>query len=126
MAHQAVKLYSILLYLLGIVGFFFLGIIYAVVTEAAKGQMLAGGAIILGYGIIGALTGLCVALIMAFKSNRGVIIKMNVALVLLIAASITYFTIRHKNRQQEKLKNSTDMSILLKKKTSTELVLAYL
>ncbi|MDX1317257.1 MAG: hypothetical protein R3262_06895, partial [Xanthomarina gelatinilytica] len=68
MAHQAVKPYSFLMYFLAIIAFFFLGIVYANITEAGKGQMLAGGAIVFGYGVIGAFIGLCLSIFTAIKA----------------------------------------------------------
>lgn len=105
MAHQAVKPYSFLMYFLAIIAFFFLGIVYAGITEAAKGQMLAGGAIVYGYGVIGAFIGLCLSLLIAFKTKRHIIIKINGLLVLAIVASFAYFYINYQKRQREKLEN---------------------
>lgn len=105
MAHQAVKSYSLLMYFLSIIAFFFLGIIYAGITEAGKGQMLAGGAIVLGYGVIGAFIGLLLSILTAIKSKRNLIIKINIFLTLIVIASFTYFTLKYQKRQQEKLKD---------------------
>lgn len=105
MAHQAVKPYSFLMYVLAIIAFFFLGLVYAGITEAGKGQMLAGGAIVFGYGVIGAFIGLCTALFTAFKAQRHLIIKLNWVLTLIIVASFSYFTIKYQIRQREKLEN---------------------
>ncbi|WP_425077736.1 hypothetical protein [Psychroserpens sp. S379A] len=105
MAHRAIKPYSLLLYLLALVAAFFLGLVYANITEAGKGQMLAGGAIVLGYAVLGALIGLVLSLIVAFKSKRSIIIKLNILLAVLIVASIIFFRIRYQKRQQKKLEN---------------------
>jgi hypothetical protein len=105
MAHQAVKPYSFLMYLLAIIAFFFLGIVYAGITEAGKGQMLAGGAIVFGYGVVGAFLGLCLSILTAIKAKRHVIIKINGLLTLIIVASFAYFYINYQKRQREKLKN---------------------
>lgn len=105
MAHQAVKPYSFLMYFLAIIAFFFLGLVYAGITEAGKGQMLAGGAIVFGYGVMGALIGLILSLIAAFRANRSLIIKLNIILTLIIVTSFTYFYINYQKRQQEKLKD---------------------
>ncbi len=102
MAHQLVKLYSFLMYFLAIIAFFFLGIVFAGITEAGKGQMLAGGAIVFGNGVIGAFIGLCLSLLTAFKAKRGLIIKANGLLALIIVASFSYFTIKYQKRQKEK------------------------
>lgn len=106
MAHQAVKPYSFLMYFLAIIAFFFLGLVYAGITEAGKGQMLAGGAIVFFHGLVGAFIGLCLSLFTAFKAKRGLIFKINGLLALIIVASFAYFTLKYQNRQQEKLENN--------------------
>lgn len=93
------------MYLLAIIAFFFLGLVYAGIAEAGKGQMLAGGAIVFGYGVMGALIGLILSLIAAFKAKRSLIIRINVILTLIIVASFMYFRIKYQKRQQEKLEN---------------------
>ncbi|MFD1163235.1 hypothetical protein [Hwangdonia seohaensis] len=102
MAHQLFKPFSFLMYFLALIAFFFLGLIYAGITEAGKGQMLAGGAIVFGYGVIGAFIGLCLALVLAYNLKRHFIIKINVLLALIIATSFAYFTIKYQKRQKEK------------------------
>ncbi|MDO5979542.1 hypothetical protein [Flavivirga spongiicola] len=109
-----VKLYSFLLYFLAIIAFFFLGIVYAGIIEAGKGQMLAGGAIVLGYGLIGALIGLCLSLVLAYKSKRQIILKTNGLLALIIIASFAYFTIKYQKRQQEKEQQKIEQQKLKK------------
>ena len=105
MAHQAVKPYSFLMYFLAIIAFFFLGIVYASIIEAGKGQMLAGGAIVFGYGVIGAFIGLCLSIFTAIKAKRHSIIKINGLLTLIIVASFAYFYVNYQKRQREKLEN---------------------
>ncbi|WOD43852.1 hypothetical protein [Hwangdonia lutea] len=102
MAHNMIKPFSFLMYFLALIAFFFLGLIYAGITEAGKGQMLAGGAIVFGYGVIAAFIGLCIALILGYSLKRHFIIKINVLLTLIIAASFAYFTIKYQKRQKEK------------------------
>ena len=101
MAHQAVKPYSFILYFLSIIAFFFLGLVYAGITDAGKGQMLAGGAIVFGYGVIGALLGFVFSLFIAFKASPSVIKKLNIVFLLIIAISLSYFTISYQNRNKE-------------------------
>lgn len=105
MAHQAVKPYSFLMYILAIIAFFFLGLMYAGMIDAGKGQMLAGGAIVFGYGVLGAFIGLILSLILAFKSSRSVILKLNIVLALVIIALFAYFRMKYQQRQEEKLKH---------------------
>ena len=59
------KIHSILLYVLSFVFSFFIGIGYASWIEAGKGQMLAGGAIVLSYGVMGAFIGLILSIFVA-------------------------------------------------------------
>ena len=99
------KPYSLLMYFLAIIAFFFLGLVYAGITEAAKGQMLAGGAIVFFYGVIGAFIGLCLSLFIAFHAKRHIIIRLNGILVFIIVASITYFYFNYQKRQLERLEN---------------------
>lgn len=105
MAHQVVKPYSFLMYFLAIIAFFFLGLVYAGITEAGKGQMLAGGAIVFFHGLIGAFIGLCLSIFIAIKAKRHVIIKINGLLTLIIVASFAYFYFDYQKRQREKLEN---------------------
>ncbi|MCB0462682.1 MAG: hypothetical protein KDC81_08265 [Flavobacteriaceae bacterium] len=105
MAHQLTKPYSFLMYVLAIIAFFFLGLVYAGITEAGKGQMLAAGAIVFGYGVIGAFIGLCLSLFIAYNAKRRLIIKLNVVLAFIIFASFFYFYFNYQKRQREKLEN---------------------
>lgn len=99
------KPYSFLMYFLAIIAFFFLGLVFAGITEAGKGQMLAGGAIVFGYGVVGAFIGFCLALLLAYNFRRSLILKINGLLALIIVASFAYFTIKYQKRQREKLEN---------------------
>ena len=118
MAHSMVKFYSLLMYFLAIVTCFFIGIGYAGLVDAGKDQMLAGGAIVLGYGVIGAIIGFCISLIIAYKSNRKTIITINVVLALMIVAFWAYFFIKFKNRKNEKIKEETERPIKTKPSTT--------
>jgi uncharacterized membrane protein YeiB len=102
MAHSMLKPYSLLLYLLSSINFFFLGIIYAGIVDAGKGQMLAGGAIVLGYGVIAAFIGLIFALFIAYKFNKKHIVYTNVTLTIIMALSFIFFTVKYKKREQNK------------------------
>jgi hypothetical protein len=108
MAHQAVKPFSFLMYFLAIITSFFIGVTYAGIVEAGKGQMLAGGAIVLGYGVIGAFIGFVIAIFIAIKANRDLIIKLNIFLALAILAFFSYYTINYQKRQKEKEKEKIE------------------
>lgn len=108
MVHRAFKPYSLLMYFLAIIACFFLGLLYAKMVEAGKGQMLAGGAIFLGYGVIGSAIGLILALFVAKRSNRKTIIKTNIVLTISIVLLFGFFHIRYKKRQKEKEKEAIE------------------
>jgi hypothetical protein len=108
MANQAVKPYSFLLYFLAFIASFFIGVTFAGILEAGKGQMLAGGAIVLGYGVIGAFIGLILAIFIAIKTNRSFIMKLNIFLALAIVAFFSYYTINYQKRQKEKEKEKIE------------------
>jgi hypothetical protein len=97
-----IRPYSFLLYFLAFVCFFFVGVSYAGVVEAAKGQMLAGGAIVFGYGIMAAFIGFLISLVVANKINRKIIIKINIILAIFIAGFWAYYQIRYEQRQDAK------------------------
>lgn len=68
---------SLLLYLCVIFVFFFAGVYFAVFTEAAEGQGLAGGAIVLGYGVIAACIALLFSFVLAYHAPVEVIVRIN-------------------------------------------------
>ena len=105
MAHQMVKPYSWLLYLLAIIASFFVGLSYAGFIEAAKGQGLAGGAIVIGYGVVAAAIGLILALFVAYQTNRKTIFRLNIILAFCIAGFYGYYHIKYLERQKAKARN---------------------
>jgi len=97
------KLYSLLLHFLSLILFFFIGVSYAGLMEAGKGQMLAGGAIVLGYGVMGTFIGFCISLFITYKTNRKTIIRLNIIATVLILGFWGYFYLKYQKRQQEKI-----------------------
>ena len=83
---------SIFLYFLAIIAFFFVGVSYAGWVEAGKNQGLAGGAIVIGYGVVAAFIALISALFIAYYIKRPVIVKINVVLAISILAFWGYYT----------------------------------
>jgi hypothetical protein len=77
---------SFLLYFLVLPVFFVLGTLFAFLTDAAKNQGLAGGAIVLMYGIMFAFVGLVIAIILTIYLTKEKIVKINriFAVILLI------------------------------------------
>lgn len=102
METQMLKPYSFLLYILAIVVFFFAGIAWAIFSVAGKNQMLAGGAIVLGYGVVGAGIGLVAALLTAYATNRSLIVKLNLVLFVFMLGFAAYFFLSYQARQRVK------------------------
>jgi len=115
MAHHMLKPRSLLFYLLSLIFSFFVGLIIAGILEAGKGQMLAGGAIVLGYGVVAAIIGLIFAFFITGRASRKFVVTGNIVLVISIIAIWGYFYIRHQNKQNAKEKENIEQP---KKQTS--------
>ncbi len=89
------QLASLLLYFFVIFVFFFAGVYFAILTKAAEGQGLAGGAIVLGYGVISACIALLFSLVVAYHASEEVVVKLNKVLgvIFLIFVTITAYRI---------------------------------
>lgn len=104
---KLVKPYSLLLYFLAIVTFFFIGVSIAGFTGAGKNQGLAGGAIVFGYGVIASFFALVSALLFSIKLERNIIIIINKVLAIILLLFLSYFTwnyysnVKPKQDQQE-------------------------
>ena len=98
MANKMLKPYSWALYFLTVFALFFAGLNYAGTIEAGKDQGLAGGAIVLGYGVAGAGIGLFIALIAANRFSRRTIIISNIILLIFIAVLYIYFHFKFLSR----------------------------
>ncbi|MDF1698530.1 MAG: hypothetical protein P1U56_21945 [Saprospiraceae bacterium] len=86
---------------------FLIGVLIAYVMEAGKGQMLAGGAIVFGYGIGGSLMSLLVFSLLVFLKNTSAKTEkwINVFLCITIVLISIFFWNNHQNRQ--KIKNES-------------------
>ncbi len=93
---------SFALYLLSIPIFFIVGIMVAKWTGAGEGQMLAGGAIVLGYGVMGSGIGLVLALIYAYLSPVKRIIRTNWVLLVLMLIGYGYNYYQYTQRKKDK------------------------
>ncbi|WP_149276480.1 hypothetical protein [Pareuzebyella sediminis] len=102
MAHKMLKPYSWLCYLLVPILFFFIGLSLAGFVGAGKGQGLAAGAIVLGYGVIGAAIGIVIALLLTSHLSRKTLIRLNGIVALSIAFFYGYYHIRYKARDRER------------------------
>ena len=96
---------SILLYFLVLLTFFILGTLISSVLGAAANQGLAGGAIVLGYGVITAAIAFVVAIVLAGQLQHRQIIRVNQILGALLVILVVSLFIRFKLKQHES--NST-------------------
>ncbi len=93
---------SFLLYVLSLICFFFIGLFIAKYTGAGENQGLAGGAIVLFYGIVTAGIALIVSVFVAYAIELKYIITLNKILgALLVVLGVTIFFLV-KAQQQEK------------------------
>ncbi|MEZ4847277.1 MAG: hypothetical protein R3B93_01315 [Bacteroidia bacterium] len=118
MAKQMIKPYSLLLYLLAFLFFFFVGLSYAGLIEAGKGQMLAGGAIVLGYGVMGAFIGFCISLVVAYKVDRKWIIRLNAMMAVGLVAFWAFYAIRYQERKGERDAQNNEVKMEAPRKLS--------
>ena len=95
---------TILFYILFFLVGFFLGIQVADIVDAGKGQMLAGGAIVLGYGVVGAFLGLIVSIFLSiiYKTKPSAIILLNKILTVLLLCLWFFFYLKYQNREAQK------------------------
>ena len=93
---------SWLLYLLSLLCFFIGGLNYAAISGAAEGQGLAGGAIVLGYGIMFALVGLFASILAIYLLERPTIIRINKILTVLIVLMVLLVFVQRNARQKDR------------------------
>lgn len=95
---------TILFYILFFLVGFFLGIQVADIVDAGKGQMLAGGAIVLGYGVVGAFLGLIVSIFLSiiYKTKPSAIILLNKILTVLLLCLWFFFYLKYQKREAQK------------------------
>lgn len=90
---KLIKPASLLFYCLIIILFFFIGLYVAKLVDAGKGQMLAGGAIVLFYGLVSAGLAFVLALFVAFGVKHSTLIRINKivgTLFFILVCVITY------------------------------------
>ena len=99
--NKLLKPASLLMYLLVILVFLLAGITIAGASGVAKGQGLAGGAIVFFYGVITATIAFIIVLFVAYKAKPKTIIKINKIfgiLFFLAACLVVYrFIVLNKN-----------------------------
>jgi len=85
---------NILFYFLSAVVFFFLGMIFAGITNAGKDQGLAAGAIVFSYGVISGFVGSLSAIIVARILQERYIILINKIFAVIVIILVTFFVYR--------------------------------
>ena len=92
---------NLLFYFLTILVSFLVGLTYAGLTNTAKGQGLAGGAIVFGYGVIFAFIALIASIILSFYVRNRIIIIINRILAIVLIIAIGIITYRFMTREQK-------------------------
>ncbi len=94
MMNKLFKPVSLLMYLLVVLVFFMAGMTLAGVSGVAKGQGLAGGAIVFFYGVFTAIIAFIISLFVAYKTTIKRIIKINKIFVVLLLVAVCLFVYR--------------------------------
>jgi uncharacterized protein YacL len=94
---------ALLFYLLSTLVFFILGMSFAGITGAAENQGLAGGAIVVFYGIITAILAFVVSLFVAYRAKLQFVVLSNKVLSILLLCLLIFFTIKFYLRKDSDL-----------------------
>lgn len=92
---------SLLLAFLMLIGFFIFGILVAKITGAAEGQGLAGGAIVLFYGLVSGGIALVVGLVLAYLLDIKYIKMINWILTVFILLVFAYLWLSAPGRNSD-------------------------
>lgn len=99
---------NIAFYILMLLVFFVLGLFFAAFIEAGKNQGLAGGAIVLGYGVLFGGIGFIGSFFLAYLLKVSIIKKLNWLLLIVLLGTWGYkyneFTQRDKLQEEESKK----------------------
>jgi len=96
-----IKPASLLFYLLVLLTAFILGLFYAGLIDAGKNQGLAGGAIVLGYGVSFSFVSLIIALFLTYYLQNRIIVIFNKVLAILFAISALFLVYRILSKERE-------------------------
>ena len=105
---KLLKLASIAFYFLMFIAFFIIGLYVAGLLEVGKGQMLAGGAIVLGWGVMFAGVALIASFFIARYVSHKNIIRFNWILLAIIAIAYGISHYRYLEKQKEKETEKTE------------------
>lgn len=90
----------LLFYLLMPLSFFFVGLFFAKWIDAGKGQMLAAGAIVFGYGVLFAGLAFVASFIIVRYTRHQYVVIANIVLSILLISCVLYFRVQYKNRNK--------------------------
>ncbi|WP_373514425.1 hypothetical protein [Persicitalea sp.] len=111
---KLIKPASLLLYLLAVLVFFILVLTYGGLSGAGKGQGLAGGAIVFGYGLVAAFLALIVYFFVAFYASHIAVVKTNRILTAVLTVGILYTIYQSSFRQGEVQRSNPQPTIPVK------------
>jgi cytochrome bd-type quinol oxidase subunit 2 len=108
-----IKPSSLLLYLLVIFNFFFIGALFAKLVGAGEGQGLAAGAIVVGYSLLFAFLALIGSILFVYFAKHKTVVLINkiMLVVFIIAAVILTIRIINLNQKQETQKKENRQKI---------------
>ena len=97
---------SLLFYFLMVVVFFIIGLYVAKLAGAGKNQMLAGGAIVLFYGLVSSGIAFLLALFVAHGVKHNSVIKFNkiLAILFFLLVSITAYKVMAREKKEDPVK----------------------
>ena len=96
-----IKPASLLLYLLTVIVFFAGGLLFAIITDAAKNQGLAGGAIVLFYGVIAAFIAFVISIFVAHLARHKTVVIINRILGVICLVIASYFIYNHITKEKK-------------------------
>lgn len=104
---------SLLFYFLTVIVFFFIGLFFAKLVGAGINQMLAGGAIVLFYGLVSAGIAFTLALFVAIGVKHSTLIKFNKVLGVLffVLACIIAYKVFTREKKEDPVKDYSKKTI---------------
>ena len=98
---------SLLFYFFVVIVFFLTGLFFAKLVGAGKNQMLAGGAIVLFYGLVSAGIAFTIALFVAYtvKHNTLVLFNKVLGVIFIVLVSITAYKVVSREKKEDPVKD---------------------
>ena len=115
---------SLLFYFLVVIVFFFIGLFFAKLVGAGKEQMLAGGAIVLFYGLVSAGIAFSLALFVAYTVKHHRLIKFNKVLgvLFLVLILLTAYKVITREKKEDPVKDTPKKTTASINKVNTWIV----